>query len=42
MDADCTLIANGHQSETGLQMLEVPFLADVGSLDIELDYHQSG
>ena len=32
MDADCILIANGHQSKTRLQALGVPVLDDVRSL----------
>jgi phosphoglycolate phosphatase len=32
MDADCILIANGHQSKARLQPLGVPVLDDVRSL----------
>ena len=32
MDADCILVANGHQSKTRLQALGVPVLDDVRSL----------
>jgi phosphoglycolate phosphatase len=32
MEADCILIANGHQSKTRLQALKVPLLDDVRSL----------